>query len=87
MVVGTCTQQTLKNATLYLGNTAEAGLDAIEASAGSSWTTTTRMTMPMRESTSEMSLIFADLESRMPPNKITGAKVPEAIRFGSGGKR
>ena len=35
-VVGTCTQQTLKNATLYLGNTAEAGPDAIVASAGSS---------------------------------------------------
>ena len=29
------------------------------------------MTMPMRESTSEMSLSFADLESRIPPNKIT----------------
>src|SRR5262245_25747818 len=35
-VVGTCSQQTLKNATLYLGNTAEAGSDAIVASAGSS---------------------------------------------------
>jgi len=35
-VVGTCRQQTLKNATLYLGNTAEAGSDAIAASAGSS---------------------------------------------------
>src|SRR5439155_14110767 len=34
--VGTCRQQTLKNATLYLGNTAEAGSDAIAASAGSS---------------------------------------------------
>ena len=35
-VVGTCRQKTLKNATLYLGNTAEAGSDAIAASAGSS---------------------------------------------------
>ena len=35
-VVGTCTQETLKNATLYLGNTAEAGPDAIVAGAGSS---------------------------------------------------
>jgi hypothetical protein len=35
-VVGTCTQQTLKNATLYLGNTANAGSDAIVASGGSS---------------------------------------------------
>lgn len=35
-VVGTCRQQTLKNASLYLGNTAEAGSDAIVASTGSS---------------------------------------------------
>jgi hypothetical protein len=35
-VVGTCRQETLKNATLYLGNTAEPGSDAIVASAGSS---------------------------------------------------
>jgi len=35
-VVGTCTQQTLKNATLYLGNTAEAGPEAIVANPGSS---------------------------------------------------
>lgn len=35
-VIGTCRQQTLKNATLYLGNTAEPGSDAIAASAGSS---------------------------------------------------
>jgi hypothetical protein len=35
-VVGTCRQQNLKNATLYLGNTAETGSDAIAASAGSS---------------------------------------------------
>src|SRR2546429_322681 len=34
-VVGTCRQKTLKNAPLYLGNTAEAGSDAIAASAGS----------------------------------------------------
>src|SRR2546429_3685764 len=35
-VVGTCRPKTLKNATLYLGNTAEAGSDAIAANAGSS---------------------------------------------------
>jgi hypothetical protein len=35
-VVGTCRQQTLKNAILYLGNTAEPGSDAIVASSGSS---------------------------------------------------
>jgi hypothetical protein len=35
-IVGTCNQRTLKNATLYLGNTAEAGSDAIVAAAGSS---------------------------------------------------
>lgn len=102
-VVGTCTQQTLKNATLYLGNTAEAGPDAIVASAdrhslgrfrtgrpsstlaslcfapvcstspSTTWTTTTRMTMPMRESTLEMWLIIAELKSRMPPSEIIGA--------------
>src|SRR6267154_2220534 len=35
-IIGTCYQQTLKNATLYLGNTAEAGSDAIVAAEGSS---------------------------------------------------
>src|SRR5262245_10384686 len=35
-VVGTCYQGTLKNALLYLGNTAERGSDAIAATAGSS---------------------------------------------------
>jgi hypothetical protein len=35
-VVGICRQQTLKNATLYLGNTAEPGSDAITANEGSS---------------------------------------------------
>ncbi|HZR18349.1 MAG TPA: hypothetical protein VFE51_13735 [Verrucomicrobiae bacterium] len=40
--MGTCYQQTLKNATLYLGNTAEAGSDAIVAAAGSSLSKTLR---------------------------------------------
>lgn len=35
-VVGVCRQQSLKNATLYLGNTAEPGPDAIAATEGSS---------------------------------------------------
>ena len=35
-IAGTCYQRTLKNATLYLGNTAEAGSDAIVAAADSS---------------------------------------------------
>src|SRR2546427_13167162 len=35
-VVGTCRQQTPKKATLYLGNTAEAGSDALAPRAGSS---------------------------------------------------
>jgi len=35
-IVGTCYQRTLKNATLYLGNTAEIGSDAIVAAADSS---------------------------------------------------
>jgi hypothetical protein len=102
-VVGACTQQTLKNATLYLGNTAEAGptlswlaqdrhssgrfrmgrpistlpslcfAPVCSTSLSTTSTTTTRMTMPMPESTLEMSLIVAELKSRMPPNKITGA--------------
>jgi hypothetical protein len=42
-------------------------------SPSTTWTTTTSMTMPTRESTSEMSLVVAKLKSRMPPHKITGA--------------
>ena len=41
-ILGTCYQRTLKNATLYLGNTAEAGSDAIVAAAGSSLSKTLR---------------------------------------------
>lgn len=37
--------------------------------------------MPMRESTSEMSLIVAELEPRMPRNKITGANAGGVIRL------
>lgn len=51
-VVGTCTQQTLKNATLYLGNTAEAGPDAIVASAGSS------LFRPLPNGTTEFDVTF-----------------------------
>ena len=51
-VVGTCTQQTLKNATLYLGNTAEASLDAIVASAGSS------LFSPLPNGTTEFDITF-----------------------------
>ena len=51
-VVGTCTQQTLKNATLYLGNTAEAGPDAIVASAGSS------LLRPLLNGTTEFDITF-----------------------------
>jgi hypothetical protein len=50
-VLGTCTQQTLKNATLYLGNTAEAG-DAIVASAGSS------LFRPLPNGTTEFDITF-----------------------------
>ena len=35
-VTGVCRQQSLKNATLYIGNSAEAGADAIIAATGSS---------------------------------------------------
>ena len=51
-VVGTCTQQTLKNATLYLGNTAEAGPEAIVASAGSS------LFRPLPNGTTEFDITF-----------------------------
>ena len=51
-VVSTCTQQTLKNATLYLGNTAEAGPDAIVASAGSS------LFRPLPNGTTEFDITF-----------------------------
>jgi hypothetical protein len=50
--VGTCTQHTLKNATLYLGNTAEAGTDAIVASAGSS------LFRPLPNGTTEFDIAF-----------------------------
>jgi hypothetical protein len=51
-VVGTCRQQTLKNAILYLGNTAEAGSEAIAASAGSS------LTKPLPKGTTEFDITF-----------------------------
>jgi len=51
-VVGTCRQQTLKNATLYLGNTAEAGSDAIAASVGSS------LSKPLPNGTTDFDITF-----------------------------
>jgi hypothetical protein len=51
-VVGTCRQQTLKNATLCLGNTAEAGSAAIAASAGSS------LSKPLPKGTTEFDITF-----------------------------
>ena len=51
-VVGTCTQQTLKNATLYLGNTAKAGPEALVASAGSS------LFRPLPNGTTEFDITF-----------------------------
>ena len=51
-VVGTCTQQTLKNATLYLGNTAEAGSAAIVAAAGSS------LSIPLPHGSTEFDITF-----------------------------
>jgi len=51
-VVGTCRQQTLKNATLYLGNTAETGPDAIAASAGSS------LSKPLPHGTTKFDITF-----------------------------
>ena len=54
-VVGTCRQETLKNATLYLGNTAESGSDAIVASAGSS------LFKPLPNGTTEFDITFTVL--------------------------
>jgi hypothetical protein len=51
-IVGTCHQQTLKNATLYLGNTAEAGSDAIVAAAGSS------LSKALRDGSTEFDITF-----------------------------
>ena len=51
-VVGTCRQQTLKNATLYLGNTAESGSDAIVANKGSS------LSKPLPNGTTEFDVTF-----------------------------
>ena len=54
-VVGTCGQHALNNATLYLGNTAEAGSDAIVAAAGSSLYKT------LRNGTTEFDITFTVL--------------------------
>jgi hypothetical protein len=51
-VTGTCRQQTLKNGTLYLGNTAESGSDAIAANAGSS------LSKPLPNGTTEFDITF-----------------------------
>jgi hypothetical protein len=51
-VVGTCRQQTLKNATLYLGNTAEPGSPAIVASTGSA------LSKPLPNGTTEFDITF-----------------------------
>jgi hypothetical protein len=51
-IVGTCYQRTLKNATLYLGNTAEAGSPAIVAAAGSS------LSKPLRDGSTEFDITF-----------------------------
>jgi len=51
-VAGTCTQQTLKNATLYLGNTAKPAPDAIVASAGSS------LSRPLPNGTTQFDITF-----------------------------
>ncbi len=51
-IVGTCYQHTLKNATLYLGNTAEAGSDDIVAAAGSS------LSKPLRGGRTEFDITF-----------------------------
>jgi hypothetical protein len=54
-VVGTCRQETLKNATLYLGNTTEPGSRAIVASAGSV------LSKPLPNGTTEFDITFTVL--------------------------
>ena len=51
-VTGICRQQTLKNAILCLGNTAESGSDAIVANAGSS------LSRPLPNGTTEFDITF-----------------------------
>jgi len=51
-VTGTCRQQTLKNGTLYLGNTAESGSDAIVANKGSA------LSKPLPNGTTEFDITF-----------------------------
>jgi hypothetical protein len=54
-VIGTCRQQTLKNAILYLGNTAEPGSEAIVATAGSS------LSQPLPNGTTAFDITFTVL--------------------------
>jgi hypothetical protein len=54
-VVGTCRQETLKHATLYLGNTAEQGSHAIVASKGSA------LSKPLPNGTTEFDITFTVL--------------------------
>jgi hypothetical protein len=51
-IVGTCVERTLKNATLYVGNTAEAGSDAILAAAGSS------LSKPLQDGGTDFDITF-----------------------------
>src|SRR6185369_15070822 len=51
-VIGTCNQRTLKNALLYLGNTAEPGSDAIVAAAGSS------LSKPLHDGSNNFDITF-----------------------------
>ncbi|HEV8543787.1 MAG TPA: hypothetical protein VGR78_15450 [Verrucomicrobiae bacterium] len=52
-IVGTCYERTVKNATLYVGNTAEAGSDAIVAAAGSS------LSKPLQDGSTEFDVTFS----------------------------
>jgi len=63
-IIGTCYQQTLKNATLYLGNTAEAGSDAIVAAVGSS------LSNPLRDGSTEFDITFTLLRPGLLPVTI-----------------
>jgi hypothetical protein len=51
-IAGTCHQRTLKNAVLYIGNTAEPGSPAIEAAADSS------LSKPLQDGSTEFDITF-----------------------------
>lgn len=70
----TCTQRTLRNATLYLGNTAAAGPDAIVATGGSS------LFRPLPNGTTEFDISFTLLR----PGLLHSCKMKDGLSRGLG---